>query len=162
MRADPSSCTFQGPAAIMSTNLRWSKANQTAEPKGQEGAVFTPKWPWQGWECKTLLPRSACRWMSTIIMNCYGAFLSRHIKSSIKREFTLWLSELRTRHRVHEDTGSIPGFARWVKIWHCCKPLCRSPLQLRSGAAVVVGSQPIRSLAWELPYATGAAVKRKI
>ena len=30
-------------------------------------------------------------------------------------EFLLWLSRLRTRHRVHEDVGSIPGLAHWVK-----------------------------------------------
>ena len=30
-------------------------------------------------------------------------------------EFPLWLNRLRTQHSVHDDVGSIPGLAQWVK-----------------------------------------------
>ena len=33
----------------------------------------------------------------------------------LEGEFPLWLSELRTRHSICEDEGSIPGLAPWVK-----------------------------------------------
>ena len=81
-------------------------------------------------------------------------------------EFLLWLSELRTRHRVHEDAGSIPGLSQLVKdlaspqtggIGHRCGSDPALPwLWCRLSAAAL-----IRPRARELPYAVGTAVIKK-
>ena len=60
---------------------------------------------------------------------------------------------------IHEDTHSIPSLAQWVhyhvghrhsldlaSLWLWCRP---------------AATAQIGSLAWELPYATGAALKKK-
>jgi len=43
-----------------------------------------------------------------------------------------------------------------LRIWHCHELWCRSQMRLRSGCGIV----PIGALDWELPYASGLALKK--
>ena len=81
----------------------------------------------------------------------------------------MWLSEpqlgslgLVNPTNIHEGMGSIPGPTQWVKgsdVAVSCGVGCRcsSDLALRRLAAAAL----IQLLAWELAYATGAALKIK-
>ena len=73
-------------------------------------------------------------------------------------EFPLWLSGLRTWHSVHRIWIQSLASHSGLRIWHCCKLRRRLQLPLRSGVAAAAAI--IWPLAWELAYATGAAIKR--
>ena len=39
---------------------------------------------------------------------------------------------------IHENVGSIPGLAQWIRIWHCHKPWHKSQMQLGSHVAAAM------------------------
>lgn len=61
--------------------------------------------------------------------------------------------------RIHEDAGWIPGLSG-LRIWHMQH---RSEMGLGSGLCWLwhrpEATAPIQTLAWELPYATGVALR---
>ena len=106
------------------------------------------------------------KWVNEHVKNCSNFILSQkmHMASFLAFQMDTYLKKENVRvpvvaqqvtnlTSIHEDVSLIPGltnYSQWVKdpallcLW-------------RRLAAVA----PIRPLAWELPYSTGVAIKRK-
>jgi len=72
------------------------------------------------------------------------------MRNVLEMEFPLSLSGL--RNLLVSRRMQVPSLAllSGLQIWCCCELWCRP-----------AAAAPIRPLAWELPYATGVALKRK-
>ena len=93
----------------------------------------------------------------------------RKERSTLKKanmEFPSWRSGLRIRRGTMRLQVRSLALLRGLRIWHCRELWSRSQTQLGSGvaeAAAAAGSciAPVGPLAWEFPYATHAALKKK-
>ena len=78
--------------------------------------------------------------------------------------FPLWHSRNKSNQEPSNQVRSPASFSG-LRTWRCHELWCRSQVWLRSQVAVAVGQagscSSDQTLAWEPPYATGMALKRK-
>ena len=78
----------------------------------------------------------------------------------------MWLNGLKIQCSLSEDAGSNPGLAQWVKDLACLAASCLVGHRCGSDPTLLwlwcrlVATALIRPLAWQPPYAAGAALKK--